>query len=80
MDRELKEGMIVRVAFAPGYKIIDGSRKFDGMDLAISKVRNVRRWYSSGIAVTEKYYELEGAESKKHTPYGFILDNLIPLS
>ena len=80
MDRELKEGMIVRVAFAPGYKIIDGSRKFDGMDLAISKIRKVRRWYSSGVAVTEAYYELEGAESQKHRPYGFIADNLIPLA
>ena len=72
--------MKVRVAFDPKYKAIDGSRKFEGMDLVIAKVIKVKRWYTSGIATTEIYYELEGAESQAHMPYGFTIENLVPLT
>lgn len=71
------EGMKVRVAFDPKYKIIDGSRKFDGMDLTISKAVKVRGVHESRTRGV--YYELEGAESQAHVPYGFLEENLVPL-
>lgn len=79
MDRNLKEGMKVRVAFDPKYQIIDGSRKFDGMDMTIARVGKVKRWYANGNAINELYYELDGAETQKHIPYGFLEQNLVPL-
>lgn len=76
---ELKEGVKVRVAFDPKYKIIDGSRKFEGMDMVIArrktvKVRELKEYRLRGV-----YYELEGAETQMHMPYGFLEENLVPL-
>lgn len=75
-------GQKVRVQFSPSYKIIDGSRKYHGMDMKISKRRMVRRPTKYGMLtdVTRIYYELEGAESQKHVPYGFLQENLIPIA
>lgn len=74
---ELAKGMKVRVAFDPKYKIIDGSRKYDGMDFIISRAKVVK--YGKGNTTRGIYFELEGAETQAHVPYVFLEDNLVPL-
>ena len=74
---ELKEGVKVRVAFDPKYKIIDGSRKYHGMDFVIARARTIK--YGRGGAMRGTYFELEGAEAQDHVPYGFLEENLVPL-
>lgn len=76
---ELKEGVMVRVAFDPKYKIIDGSRKFNGMDLVITKRKAIKVREAKEFRLRGVYYELEGAETQQHMPYGFLEENLVPL-
>lgn len=76
---DYKVGQKVRVNFAPSYSMIDGSRKFQGKELKISRRKIVKKptKYGSSYDVGQIYYELEGAESQMHVPYGFLQENLV---
>ena len=76
MNREIKPGMTVLVAYPPDSMINNAGAIFEGQTFTVKKAKLVRRNRNTSIGW---YYELEGAVGKDDVPYGFLADELIPL-
>ena len=77
-ENDYTVGMRVMVQFDPHYKIQDGSRLYDGLETVISRVRILK--YGRGDTTRGRYYELDGAISEYHIPFGFLEENLVPIA